>query len=134
MLDRQLETGIELLRQGHQVQVRALEMVWMTNPAGPEVVDQPAAPPAPAPDRQRKREAWALYNEVYDALDKLGPEFVRSDVCRVLGYEPDRTSLQRALKELEGEGMIALGAPGSGRIPARWLKVAQADSAAAQGS
>jgi hypothetical protein len=139
-LDRQLEAGIELLRQAHQAQVRVLEMVWMTNPAAelpPRVAAGPAvevvAAPAPAPARRAKRGAWELYNEVFDALDKLGPEFVRSDVCRALGYEPDRASLQRALRELAGEQLIALTAPGNGRVPARWVKVAQTNKADAQG-
>ena len=111
-------------------------MVWMTHPEAElprmELPQEVAADPAP--ERQRRRGAWALFNEVYDALGKLGPEFVRSDVCRVLGYEPDRSSLQRVLKEFEEEGMIAQAAPGSGRVPARWVKVAHGNSGTAQGS
>jgi hypothetical protein len=137
VLDRQLEAGIELLRQAHQVQVRALEMVWMTNPAaeltpriaaGPEVAAQPAPEASPPPGRRTNRGAWALYDDVFDALAKVGPEFERADVCRVLGYEPNRASLQRALKELAGEGMIEQTTPGSGRTPARWVKLPKANA------
>jgi hypothetical protein len=137
VLDRQLEAGIELLRQAHLVQVRALEMVWMTNPAaqlpprtasGPEVGEEPAPAPAAAPVRRANRGAWELYGEVLAALDKVGAEFQRSDVCRALGYEPNRASLQRALQELAGEKRIQQASPGSGRTPARWVKLPQADA------
>lgn len=140
-LDRQLEAGIELLRQAHQVQVRALEMVWMINPvaelplpatAGPAQEAQPApqaAPPAaPVPERPPTRKPWALLDDVFDALPKLGPEFVSSDVCRALGYEPNRASLQRTLQELASQGLIKRVKPGSGKVAARWAKLPLADS------
>ena len=100
----------------------------------PEVGGQPAESPAPAPAQRQRRGAWALYYEVRDALDQVGPEFVRADICRVLGYEPERSSLHRALLELQREGMIKLVEPGSGRVPSRWAKATQAKEESAQGS
>ena len=124
MLDQQLEAGIALLRQAHQAQLRALEMVWMTNPAAklPRIAAGPAAEPLEASARPPQRGAWELYRDTVDALGKIGPEFTRTDVCRALGYEPNRASLQRTLKELANEGVIELAEEGSGRLPARWRK------------
>ena len=89
---------------------------------------QPAPAAAPVPDRPSTRGAWALYNDVFDALGKLGPEFDRSEVCRALGYEPNRASLQRALKELAVEKLVKQVKPGSGRTAARWAKLPEADA------
>jgi prophage antirepressor-like protein len=100
---------------------------------------QPAAPPAlppaqqPAPVKPR-REAWAVYDDVCEALEQVGPQFVRADIVRALGYEPERSSLHRALLELRREGTIKLVEEGSGRVPSRWAKVAQTTAESVQGS
>jgi hypothetical protein len=144
LLDQQLEAGIDLLRRAHRAQVRALELVWMANPAAEltplpvaaQAVESPQAltPASPETPRPRRRGAWELHEEVLTALGQVGAEFDRNDVCRALGYEPDRSSLQRTLVQLQGEGVIALTATGTGRTPARWAKLAPADAAGAQGS
>lgn len=128
-LDEQLRSGIELLETAHRQQVRALEMVWSMNaeealpsrvPAA-EAAMPPAAPPAaPPPSQPRRRGAGELEGEVEEVLAELPEEFDRNDICRALGYEPDRGSLYRVLEELRKSGRISVQQFGSGRVPTRY--------------
>ncbi len=45
-----------------------------------------------------------------------------TDVCRLLGYTPDRGSLYRVLQELRTSGEISLVSRGSGTQPAQYRK------------
>ena len=137
-LDEQLREGIALLEAAHRQQVRALELVWSMSaeealpsripPAetagarGPEPVVSSAPPPAPAPSPPRRRGAGELEGEVEEVLAGLPEEFDRNDVCRALGYEPDRGSLYRVLETLRQDGRIAIRNAGSGRVPTRYKK------------
>jgi uncharacterized membrane protein len=53
--------------------------------------------------------------DVEAALEQVGDVFLKSDLCRALGYEPPHTSLYRALATLQREGIIKLQSPGGGR-------------------
>ena len=136
-LDEQLRAGVELLEAAHRQQVRALDLVWMTTAedavAFPQATAtssrpeaQPAAPTVPArpapPPKPRRRTPWELQDEVRAALAKVPELFDRNDLCRALGYEPDRGSLYRALWQLIGEGLLALEDRGGGRTPSRYRK------------
>jgi hypothetical protein len=129
-LDEQLRAGVELLEAAHRQQVRALDLVWMATteeaveiprPAAAEVPrpgPQPAAPaPAPPapPPKPRRREPGELRDEVAAALAQVPDVFDRNDLCRALGYPPDRGSLYRALMELVSEGVIAIEKRGEGK-------------------
>jgi len=135
-LDEQLRAGVELLEAAHRQQVRALDLVWMTTaeeavsfphlPA--EASSRPEAPPAaapapPPPPKPPRRTAWQLHNEVEAALAHVPEVFDRNDLCRALGYEPDRGSLYRTLWEMIGDGVLALEERGGGRTPSRYRKI-----------
>jgi hypothetical protein len=146
-LDEQLRAGFELLEAAHRQQVRALDLVWMTTaeeavsiprfPAeassGPEA--QPTAapaqdPPSGSPPRPAPRSAWRLQGDVEAALANVPDVFDRNDLCRTLGYEPDRASLYRTIWELIGKGVLALEDRGSGRTPSRYRKTGAATAKA----
>lgn len=131
-LETQLREGIALLESAHRQQIRALELVWMTTaeedlaaPAEPATVRSEPSPPvsAPAaPHGSRRRGPGELEEEVESALAGVPEVFDRNDVCRMLGYEPDRGSLYRVLQELVMEGSLAIQQGGSGKSPTRYRK------------
>ena len=139
-LDEQLRAGVELLEAAHRQQVRALDLVWMTTaedavafphaaaaPSRPAAQPIAAAPPPPAPPpKPRRRAAWELQDEVRTALAHVPDAFDRNDLCRALGYEPDRGSLYRTLEQLINEGVLAIEKRGEGRTPSQYRKTATA--------
>ena len=130
-LDEELHVGIELLQAGHRVKVEALDARWReeseaapaSSPAAPEPVpEEPSVPTAAALPRER-REAGEVLADVEAALERVGEEFLKSDLCQALGYEPQRSSLHRALWELQKEGVIEIESQGIGRRATRYRKV-----------
>lgn len=129
-LEDQLREGKELLEAAHRQQLRALEMIWMTTAeedlplTGPPRAASPApAPPQPTvPARPARRAAWALQDDVEDALPKLPELFDRNDIRRALGYDPDRTSLFRILQLLVADGILAIHHRGAGKSPSVYRK------------
>ena len=131
-LEEQLRAGIQLLESAYQAQVRALELVWMLQAeAGGEalVSPQPAAAPSPAKQKTplasnqpRRRGIANLEVDVRAALPQLPETFTRRDVCRALGYEPDRGSLYRILQELVQKGSIGVQSVGEGQKPTVYRK------------
>lgn len=127
-LAEQHRSLVEMVDSAYQEQLRALDMVWrmMSGEGSPEprpAPAPPAAPPratAPAPPARRRRRAGELYQEVLAALPRLPEPFTFSDVCRVLGYDPERGSLYRALQDLQDLGYIALHSRGTGTRPTRY--------------
>jgi hypothetical protein len=123
-LDRQLEAGIALLRDSHRTQVQALEQLWMMTrhqPTPPPAAAPPPSDPIPVP-RPKRRPTGELLAEVLAIFDALPEVFDRRDVCRSLGYVPDRLRLFRVFRRLEDEGRIAYKEYGSGRMPAIYRK------------
>jgi hypothetical protein len=125
-LEEQRRAGVELVERSYEAQMRALELVWMLQggtasaalPAGAPV------PPAPAPpaEQPRRRKGPEVEDDVYARLGELPEVFTRRDVCRVLGYEPDRAVLHRILKKLLGDGFTSLEFKGDGQRPAKYRK------------
>lgn len=137
-LAEELRAGVELLEMAHRNQVRALKLVWATTGGeGVEIpppvvaatvrsVPSPAVPvqaavPAPVPQPGR-RGPWALFNDVQAALAEAPDVFDRNDICRLLGYEPDRGSLYRTFQELIDNGALEIQQSGSGKWPTRYRK------------
>jgi hypothetical protein len=122
-LDEQLHGGIEMLEAGHRQQVRELDMAWMATAeeADPSIIpmSQPAAAPQPTP---RRRESGEFQDDVNAALAHVPDVFDRNDLCRALGYEPQRGSLYRALWDLVAAGVLELADRGAGRTPSRYRK------------
>jgi hypothetical protein len=131
-LETQLREGIALLEAAHRQQVRALELVWITTaeedlvfspqPAVKPVAVRSSPPPTAPPSRPRRRGPGELEGEVEDALAVVPESFDRNDVCRVLGYEPNRGSLYRVLQELVNAGRLTIQQGGSGRTSTRYRK------------
>jgi hypothetical protein len=124
-LEEQRRTGVELVERACEAQMRALELVWMLQggagstalPAGAAVAAAP--PPAAQPQPKKGPE---VEDDVYSQFWKLPEVFTRRDVCRMLGYEPDRAVLHRILKKLLGDGFTSLEFKGDGQRPAKYRK------------
>jgi hypothetical protein len=130
-LAEQHRSLMTLLESAHQTQLHALDMVWRMfsgqGAAAPSVVAAPvAAPvePAPAaPPVRQRRQAHELYGEVLTVLPRLPEVFTASDICGLLGYTPDRSSLYRALQDLKELGHVAVESKGSGTKPALYRRL-----------
>lgn len=138
-LDEQLHSGIELLKAAHAQQVHALELVWKMGSSEEPVRAVASAPPqnaplaaaAPAqPSRPSRRGAWELTDDVKAALPRLPEVFDRKAVIQALGYEPDRSSLYRILKDLAHEGIIVQMSIGEGRVPTTYRRAGTGHSPA----
>lgn len=82
-----------------------------------------AAAPAPPPESPKRRSPFEVVEAVEAALSQVGEVFDRRELCRALGFEPNRATLYRILQELEHEGRIAVVEYGSGTIGHRYRKV-----------
>lgn len=113
-IEEHLRAGIELLQAVYRQQMAALELVWGAGAGEPvEIVPDPVEE-TPVP----RRRAGELYGEIRDAIPNLLPEvFHRGHVCDQLGYQPDRSSVFRVLRELADEGFLAVQSRGDSRRP-----------------
>ncbi len=122
---------VEMVDSAYQTQLQALDMVWRMLSGEGSPGPRPAAPPPPAPPEpavaappaRRRRRAGELFHAVLAALPHLPDPFVFSDICRLLGYTPDRGSLYRTLQELKDAGSIVICAIGSGTHPTQYRRV-----------
>ncbi|MFY9822375.1 MAG: hypothetical protein WAM82_13410 [Thermoanaerobaculia bacterium] len=145
-LEEELQAGMELLATAHRHQVRALELVWAATggdgvaipppvlaPPALQGSDAPAVPaPAAAPPQPRRRGPWELLEDVEAALPKLPDVFDRNDICRALGYEPDRGSLYRTVQLLKQDGLLAVKQRGAGKTPTSYRKTGNTRSQAGE--
>ena len=145
-LDEDLRVGIELLETAHRHQVRALQLVLVASgvetmetlpamtAAAPLLLSASALPAPPKQDSSQpgRRVPWALFSDVVDALAAVPEVFDRNDVCRVLGYEPDRGSLYRTFQQLKQDGVLALEQRGTGKWPTRYRKTEPGDAPAGE--
>jgi hypothetical protein len=122
-LEEQRRAGVELVERAHEAQIRALELVWMLQggAASASTAPPPPAPPAP-PEQPQHRKGPEVEDDVYLQYWKLPEVFTRRDVCRALGYEPDRAVLHRVLKKLLRDGFTSLEFKGDGQSPAKYRK------------
>ena len=128
-LAEQLREGVALLEEGYQRQLRALELIWMADSGGdselprrePVAVAAPPAVPPGKPSRHRLAPGQLL-EDVRTTLTQLPEVFDRNDLVRVLGYEPERSSLHRVLDRLVNQGVLVLDSYGAGKIPAKYRK------------
>jgi len=114
-LEAQHQTDIALMNAGHEARIRSLLSLWQTTappvadppvilPAAAPAPPAPSAPPEPAPPSRRARNS--LLNDLVEALPELPETFDKHDIARVLGYEPSRATLFRALLTLNKEGLV----------------------------
>jgi len=134
-LEEEHREAVDLIGAAYRQQLRALELVWvMTSGDAAQLPSlltgepKASAPPKPIPPPPepppRRRDAWELLDEVHAALDQVPDLFNRNDLCRALGYRPDRGSLHRTLRDVIDEGLIAEVSEGMGRTPAIYRKTA----------
>jgi hypothetical protein len=124
-LEEDLRSGMELLQAAFQTQFRALEMVWMG--ASGEPVSMPQAAPVPAsppPEEKRpaRRSVGEVHTDLVTALPSLPETFDRGDICRAIGYQPDRVALYRLLNELVGDGTLRVQDRGEGRKATKYRR------------
>jgi hypothetical protein len=127
-LDEQLREGIELLQAAHRHQLRALELVWQmaAEEPGEELEPEPSAavPPAPAePPSPPRRSTWEVAADLDEALVRVPEVFDRNDLCAVLGYEPDRNVLYRALQQALIDGRVRREEAGSGQRSTKYRRL-----------
>jgi hypothetical protein len=131
-LEEQRRAGVELVEKAFEAQVRALELVWMLQGGGGPVAllagieaPAPAAPAFPLPpERPRRRSGPEVEEDVLAAFPRFPEVFTRTEACAVLGYEPDRGALYRALKTLVADGLARIEQRGNGQAAAVYRKVA----------
>jgi hypothetical protein len=130
-LARELQAGMEMLEAAHRYQLKALELVWSatggdgaairTSVMTPAAPSEPVAPPA-EPPRPGRRKAGELREAIWTALAQVPEVFDRNDICEALGYDPDRGSLYRVLRDLQDEGALVIERDGSGNAPTIYKK------------
>jgi len=122
-LEAQREADIAMINAAHEIRVRSLDKLWQaaaedgadfTRPAAPGngSLPAPAAIPAvsapPAAARRKMRGRGEVLNDLDEAFHQLPEVFDKRDITRVLGYEPARATLFRALRQLMNEGAITM--------------------------
>jgi hypothetical protein len=104
----ELRAAIELLESAHRLQVRALELTWT-------MLSQESAAPAAALPAEPKVEDSE--GDLLTVISRCPDVFDRNDVCRQLGFEPERSTLYRALQALVADGVLTIHERGMGRVP-----------------
>ena len=112
-IEEHLRAGVELLQAAYRQQMEALDLVWKAGTEEPARIVPVRVEEIPV----RRRHAGELFCEVRDAISNLPEVFHRGDVCEQLGYQPDRGSLFRALREMVEEGLLAVQTRGDNRRP-----------------
>ncbi len=128
-LEEQRRSGIALVEAAYQAQIRSVDLVWSLQgeeggAALEEVVSAAATPqgPLPPPAVPRPRSGPEVEDDVRAALPRLPSRFTRRDVCRALGYEPERGPLYRSLQKLVAEGRARIRTQGEGNKAAVYEK------------
>ncbi|HEY0555530.1 MAG TPA: hypothetical protein VGG20_14815 [Thermoanaerobaculia bacterium] len=131
-LAEQRRLRVELAESTYQQQMRALDLVWgmMSGEGSADLLSPPLPGPsfpaavAPAAPARRRLGPGELYDSIVEVLAGLPDPFIYSDVYQAIGYEPDRGSLHRVLKELKDEGDVVIHRPGRGSAPMqfRWAR------------
>jgi hypothetical protein len=126
-IQEQHRAAVELMDTACKAQLRALDLVWMVQGqggAGGEALAGLVIPAAPPPAKQeepkkpRRKSSPEVAKDVVAVVGRLPEKFTRHDVIKLLGYEPERGALFRALKDVIDEGHIRVEQAGSGQVPA----------------
>ena len=126
-LEDQLQADVELLQTAHQARLRALEAVWQSSCRASEPAPLPET--SPSPQRRARIGDWELDAAVESALERLPEEFTSEDLRRELGFSPNRSSLHRSLRRLEGNGSLVVRRHGIGRRSALYGKTGPSNGA-----
>jgi hypothetical protein len=126
-LETQLAADLDLIRAAHEAKLRALEALRDASaneeprPESPPNVTQtePIETPSEAPRRRR----GDLLADILEVFPNLPETFDKTDIVRLLGYEPNRPSLHRVWDKLQADKRIAIERFSTGRRPTRFRKV-----------
>lgn len=147
-IEEQLQADLELIRAGYQARLRALEHLWLASPGEPppdassvtpasietqvvpqaereeaqEAVPVPLQEPISSAPAQERRRGDVLA-DILKAFPLLPEVFDKSDVVRLLGYEPTRPSLHRVWSQLRRNKKIVIERFSDGRKPQVFRKV-----------
>lgn len=84
----------------------------------------PASPVLPpAPEAPPRRPAAELYNQIYDALERVPEVFDRTHLLPYLHPQPRRSSLHGALEEMCRHKILRKERSGSGRVPSQYRRL-----------
>jgi hypothetical protein len=125
VLEEQLEQDLKLVREAHRAKLRALEALRSAAAA-----EEPSPPPSESPDETpvpagsvvRKRPRH-LVETLEDAWDQLPAEFDKHDLYGILGDQPPRATLDRAIQELLLSERIVIHQSSGGRHRTKYRKV-----------
>jgi hypothetical protein len=85
------------------------------------VVSAIRAAPPPAkqegPKKPPRKSSPQVAKDIVAVVGRLPERFTRHDVIKLLGYEPERGALSRALKDVTDERHIRVEEAGRGHIP-----------------
>lgn len=122
-LEAQRQADIALINAAHETRIRSLDRLWRATaeddavlalPAAVETraLPAPAALPAvsapPAESARKMRGRGEVQDDLEEAFSQLPEVFDKRDVTRILGYEPARSTLFRALQRFVDAGWIAM--------------------------
>lgn len=117
-LEEQLEKDLELVREAHRVKLRALDDLRAAATGEP-----PKAKPVPIASEKPKRPPRYLAEALEDVWDQLPAEFDKEDLYRLLGHQPPRATLDRAITELLQRKKIVVRQTSVGWHRTRYQKV-----------
>ncbi len=123
LIEEQHRATIELIEAGRLAQLWALDQVWQSSSDGGEPLPprvegavQSLEPPEPAPVPAKRRRQYELLEQIEAALPSLPNPFDYHDLCRVLGFELDRSLVRRNLELLVEEEILSKDGTSSGRF------------------
>jgi len=118
-IEEQLLADIEVLRAAARIKIAALEALASAKPrsASPDH----AKTPAPSPAREVR--LGGTMHDIMDTLPQLPEVFDKTDVSRILGFEPNRAALHRACNRLVSQKKIVMEVPGHDRQPTKFRKL-----------
>ena len=126
MLEEQLEKDLALVREAHAAKLRALEAL-RSAAAGEEPSlpssQTPRGTRVPAASSVARKHPRHLVEALEDAWDQIPAEFDKRDLYRVLGYQPARATMDRAISELLRSKKLVIYQHSDGRHLTRYRKV-----------
>ncbi|HEX5719274.1 MAG TPA: hypothetical protein VF179_24140 [Thermoanaerobaculia bacterium] len=126
--EEQHRADVALMNAAHEARIRSLDRLRQEALDGgrPAAAPEPSrAPvqPSPPPASKPMSPRYSVTNDLEEALPQLPQVFNRQDILRALGYEPARTTLFRALNQLQKEGAIAIETYSEGGTMVRYRKL-----------
>jgi hypothetical protein len=131
-IEERLAADLELIHAAHRARLEALDALRLASAGEDRSRPEPSAsvPQTDSPETPvavQKRQRGDLFIEVLKIFPDLPGSFDRSDVARLLGYEPSRPGLHRVWDKLAADKKIVIECFSTGRKPTRYRKVEMGD-------